>query len=359
MDVSVVRERGFYVASWTEAGKRKRKRLGKVSRRSGPGVMTLAEAQAEAARLAEALADPPEVDERDLSVGQWCARYWELRKVEVSPGYVQSRRIHTQRFVSLVGAGVPCAEVSARHADDYRVDLLRLGLSDHTVSTALRTCKAWWERARVRRIVKSNPFDGMSHRQPDLDHEVRTIDPEVLVSVCERAPDPALGRVALVCYYAGLRRGEAMRLRWDEIVWERSQLKILAHKTAKARRGFRYVRLEPELERLLLDWQDEAEDERVLPVDSNDLKGVGGWLNSGPLDLGDKPLQELRRIRERVWLDEGHNAEHVFTWMGHTAEVARRFYRGVTAGEYRGASPRVAELEARLAELESRLRDSV
>src|SRR5262245_39027585 len=107
--------------------------------------------------------------------------------------------------------------------------------------------KTMFKRAIEHDLLLFNPFDRLKVRAPKPDknwHYVSRADLDKLLAACKSTGWKAL--IAL-CRLAGLRRGEALSLRWSGVDWQNRRLTIFAEKTGLKRT----VPLDPKLYALL------------------------------------------------------------------------------------------------------------
>jgi integrase len=133
-----------------------------------------------------------------------------------------------------------------------------------------------------------------------------------------------------LCWYAGLRKDEALRLRWEDVDWAGNKLLVNHEGEVTTKRRSRTVRVEPKLMRLLLDAYEWRTTPRVVNCPSN--AKVCPALRESLYTLGyvDKgvTLQALRRCRDTIW-HQSYPAYVCAEWLGHSEEVARRHYLSI------------------------------
>ncbi len=165
--------------------------------------------------------------------------------------------------------------------------------------------------------------------------------------------------------YAGLRRGEALNLRWDQIDWERSRLTIIANDEWRPKdRDSRVVPIVPELHAMLLEAFDRADAgaEKVIPDGSVKVKNISRdftvLCKRASVQRYAKPFHSLRKTCLTAWARD--HAQHVVQeWAGHASAVTTgEYYLQVSEAEYEKAAGKtsseqvVARLVARLADFQ-------
>ncbi len=164
---------------------------------------------------------------------------------------------------------------------------------------------------------------------------------------------------------AGLRRGEALNLRWDNVDWERLQLTVISDETWTTKnKGVRTVPLVPELHDLLLEAFEGAREgqETVIPRGSVRIKNISRdftiLCRRAGVQRYAKPFHTLRKTCLTAWARD--HAQHVVQeWAGHASAVTTgEYYLQVSEAEYEKAAGKtsseqvVARLVARLADFQ-------
>ena len=145
--------------------------------------------------------------------------------------------------------------------------------------------------------------------------------------------------------YAGLRRGEAMNLRWSQIDWQRRRLTVIARDDWQPKdRDARVVPLVPELYDILLDAFDVAEpgEELVIRRGSVKVKNASRDFTALCRRAGvtryAKPFHTLRKTCLTDWAMR-FPAHVVAAWAGHASiEMTREYYLQVSEAEYERAA---------------------
>jgi integrase len=127
-----------------------------------------------------------------------------------------------------------------------------------------------------------------------------------------------------LCRLAGLRRGEALNLRWSDIDWQRHRLTVIAQKTGRRR----IVPIDPKLYQLLLDTFDQAEEkeERVCPISKHCLwRNFQAIRKRAGLQRWKDAFKVMRRNCETNWAQR-YPQYAVSAWIGHGIQVSARHY---------------------------------
>jgi len=173
-------------------------------------------------------------------------------------------------------------------------------------------------------LIPFNPFDRLRSRPPDPDKDWYYLSLENLEKLLEACPTTGWKTLVALCRLGGLRRGEAVRLTWAGVDWDRRRLTVLASKTGRRR----VLPIEPRLYELLLSAFEQAPDgqKQVCDVNTHCL-----WRNftvirkkAGLPDWEDA-FQVMRRNCETDWAQR-YPQYAVSTWIGHDITVSARHY---------------------------------
>ena len=131
---------------------------------------------------------------------------------------------HKQHEVALCHFGRLCQPKNLTVIDftmleKYQLTRIADDVSPATINKELRTLQSILERAVKRGYLKVNPFKGNRKAlwlcEPEKDVIVlKTGEFETLLNAC---PDEQWEGVCIIAYYAGLRCGEILALRWDDV----------------------------------------------------------------------------------------------------------------------------------------------
>lgn len=183
-------------------------------------------------------------------------------------------------------------------------------------------------------IVPFNPFDRekLAAKAKKKGHPDFT--PEQIESLLDACPTTGWRSLVALCLYAGIRVGEGFELEWSDVAWGQGKLTICRGAVASTKKRERECKLEPELEKILLEGF-EAGDANPVPVTRFNLnRNMKIIIKHAGLDLWVDPFHALRRWRDSTWkLTQPGFA--VDEWLGHSAEVSREHYLSVPDHLYR------------------------
>ena len=200
------------------------------------------------------------VDRPNISVADWLEHWLSsaklTKKVSTYDRYV---RIVQCQIVPLLG-DIELRELAPRHVDAMRRHLLESGLSPATVGTVLTVLSVACKYAYRLEILERNPVDRVERPKKRR----RMITPPDVPSMrrlltLAQIDYPLLYPFLHLLAFTGMRRGEAMALRWSNINLEKGYL-IVAEAVAKT-----------ESHGLVVDTPKTASSERVIDLDEGTL----------------------------------------------------------------------------------------
>lgn len=258
-----------------------------------------------------------------VTLKEWLDKFTELRLHEVSDA-TQTLHDSTHRhLLKCLGGSTPIEDITPAQADDFKAWLLNTkGVSLTTACSHVSKAKVAFERAVSRGMIPRNPFSGVSATPPtpveravDLTHaQVRAI-----LSAC---PNRSWRHLVGLCALAGLRRGEALRLRQEDVDRGSRKIHVIPEggfETSKARA--RVVYLEPELDALL----DHEPGPLVVLSLSNLHRDMAAIVKAAGVPAYPKPFHALRAWRATTWREKFEEYQ-VDAMLGHSLAVARRHY---------------------------------
>jgi integrase len=368
----------YWQACWRDsAGNRRRVSIGPKTQYSKRA------AQAECNRIAAEHAVQPQ--RRDLrqapSLQDWCTRYLEIRTdLTDSTKVLQGKTFEYLR--AFFPPMAPIDKISRTAAAEWRAWLAkqpaRLAkgetddpkkkprMSEATVCQHVRTAKVLFRFAVDQDLIAANPFSKLRGSPPHVDADFEIIDRKAFERVLEACPSPAWRTLLALCRLAGLRRGEALRLRWCDVDLAECTITVLPKaddagrrkETTKQKR--REVPIEPRLAKILQEAWELAEvggSPLVAPVGLNNLdRDAWTIIQKAKLPPYSKPFHTLRKNLETEWLDQ-HPVMTVCKWLGHAPTVAARHYQKPTAESMAKVTGKAGEdpRDARIRELEEQL----
>ena len=266
-----------------------------------------------------------------------------ISRTDLRPGSLYLQQL-TARYLQEFFTADPRIDVISRYdARNWRVALARgdgrnKPIAEATVCQHVRNAKTIFNRAVEDDLIPLNPFDRLkgSAPEPDKDwHYVSRDDRRRLWTACRNVGwQMMLG----LCRLAGLRRGEALAMKWSLIDWEKRRITIIAQKTGRRR----VIPIDSELMALLaLARDDQWRDDHVVSmhdVARNALidrlhkicekAGLAKWADA---------FQVLRRNCETDWAQK-YPQYAVSDWIGHDIRVSGKYYLQILEELYERAA---------------------
>lgn len=239
---------------------------------------------------------------------------------------------------------VPVGTITAADAKRVRAHLADQGLAEATVRKACSQLRTIMAHAVDARLIESNPFAAVptaATAQPSPEY-VSEADARLVLA---ELPDARWRLLFVLARWGGLRvPGEASRLRWSDVLWDRRRFRVESTKTAKTGKPERMVPLFSEVERALLDWREATDStgDSVFPgMDGATGGRVRNVLTRAVKRSGVEPwgnLWRTLRASRQTDLEREYPIHDVCAWLGNTSAVAARHYLRVTDEQFERAA---------------------
>lgn len=244
--------------------------------------------------------------------------------------------------------GKSIRRVSRKDAEEY-IRFLRnmksvkngAPLSEASVKTALKNIKAVFNYAIKSEIIKKNPFNGLSVKLSESEVQYYNIaQARTLIGAEYPAGGYRLAVMLGLC--AGLRRGEIVALRWDDIDMRNRVLhirhsmnRILGKDYVKPPKSGkqRAVPINDLLYEAILEAKRYSDSDVVVPVSPGRLSL---WFPEFAESLGlpRRTFHELRKTFGTLLLQSGADVKTVSVLLGHsTYQITLKYYAGVNADQ--------------------------
>ena len=203
----------------------------------------LGKTQAEAkAKLKQAIEEAKGLDTAKVgryTIGQWMDVWFEhYAKVKVCPSSHQTYRGYIDNHIKPNIGKIPLEKLTSLDLQKFykkllekgRVDRLESrhqakGLSPKTVRNLHQIIASAMKLAKEQRLILAAPTEGCA--LPRLEHrEMQTLPVEQLQSFLREAKDSGVFELYYLELATGLRRGELLGLKWEDIDLERGDLRV-------------------------------------------------------------------------------------------------------------------------------------
>ncbi len=350
-------------------GKRRRGRMWQIFWKGAGGVYGLSvgsvtEEEAESYRLEIELAI------RTGRWPEWAADLPAVRRYVQEPGRGEdllesyrasiSGELSTTWAVTSLGAlrelatvaGKDFSAVTARDAQGYLDHVLRTpgpwlrrrgARTRSTRNRMLAACSRFYRWAVRAGYVSANPFAGIPRLMEPEAGEIAYLTRAERDALLAAVESDRRGVAIWLACYAGLRRGEVYRCRWQDVSWSRGAITVPAGKTGRGRlvplaaalaerlRAGRRRRGVIVPRRADVAWEREA---RVLLADIVDRKPRAG-RHAVAREL--VRWNVFRHTFGSLLVQEGVSVDKVAAWLGNTAAICRRHYAQVVPRDRRDA----------------------
>ena len=260
------------------------------------------------------------------TVGQWMDVWYEnYAKIKVRPSSHQTYKGYIENHIKPNIGDIPLEKLTTLDLQrlyktllaNGRVDRLESkgqpkGLSPKTVRNIHQILSSALKLAQEQRIILTNPAEGCA--LPKVEHrEMKTLPVEQLQSFLREAKDSGVFELYYLELATGLRRGELLGLKWEDIDLEHGDLRVrrqiaridgrVVEAPLKTRNAYRTLPL--------------AEDTVSILEEQKKKVGSSPWVfpsaTGGPISP-DSVLHMLHRVLKRAGLPEVrfHDLRHTF-----------------------------------------------
>jgi integrase len=267
------------------------------------------------------------------------------KRTDVKPATKTVWRQGKRKMLKFFGQGTMLEDVTAGRAADFKSKLLADGFAAYTISKHLQFANKIFSAAVDHELIAKNPFAKVKIKRTMPDRKF-FVTPEATAKLLDAASNQDWRSIIALSRWAGLRSpSEVLSIKWADIDWDGSKMKVTSPKTAHhAGKEFRMVPLFPELRAELERAREAAAAGAVYVVDEKyrqSAMGPDGWKNC---NLRTTFLKVVQRAGLKAWPRLFHNlrssrqtelteqfpAHVVCQWLGNSEKVAARHYLQTT-----------------------------
>lgn len=285
----------------------------------------------------------PLVDSR-VKVSEWVSRYIKRRTDVKEPTKRKWRDV--ERKLNTFFRNDCLGGITVQQAKSFRAYLqTTVGLSENSIRRQIGITRQFFNDAIDAGIITKNPFKGQPVSLRSNDARFHFVTPEESQAVLNACPDAEWRLIFGLARFGGLRcPSELLRLKWEDVDFEREQFIVHASKTEHhSNGGVRTVPMFPELKPLFQESFDNAKSGDVYCITRYRDGGVNLRTNMNRiikragLEPWPKTFQNLRSTRETELFKLTGNIKAVCTWIGNSPDVALRHYAQITEADQREA----------------------
>jgi integrase len=364
LKVSLFPNGKYWQAKWRDSsGRPKAKGLGpraKVSRRAAEKACRL---------LADAMAREPALRDagKAPTLREWIDRFFVLRG-DLEESTVRAYRRVGDLLIEHFGADRRLDLIGKSDAANFRVwleghkhPITGQSLAENTRLGHLGRAKKIMAAAVADDKLTVNPFRGEKTTLVDVEREIRYITEDEAARILAACPDESWRLLFALCRLGGLRRGEALRLRWEHVDWNTRMLTVWPKKRKKTKKQrFREVPMRAALYDMMLQAFGAAPAGQTLvcPMPLNNLdRDAKVILRRAGIPPYAKAFHTLRANCDSEW-QQKVSVMTASKIVGHAPEVAQKFYVRVLPEEVSaitgvGKRDEIKELRAEVARLKA------
>jgi len=325
----------YWLATWKNStGGRQSKSLGPKAKISKAAARRMMMDLAREVVTSSTLRDGVKVP----TLGAWKTKYFTLR-TDLKENTVYLHRRAVTLLEDFVGADTRLDRITRGTAADFRAHLDNLKdetgkgrrLEPITVVGIVRQVKTFLQHAVDQDLLDFNPFDRQKTGNPEVSQEWAEISVADLDKILDACPNSSWRSLFALARLAGLRRGEALRLRWGDIDHSTGLLSIMPEgRQEGTKQRARMVPMQPALATLMLAaWADQEHDGTDGPAHRpgmNNIDRDARVIITRALGATyAKPFHTLRKCLESEWMS-AHPIMDVCQWLGHAPAIAQKHY---------------------------------
>lgn len=158
----------------------------------------------------------------EITVSEWIEQYKSLYRTRVNPAYLHIDDVPYNRLSKAIG-GMYLSDVRESHLQRALNEVA--GKSKSTINTYRQTMKRVFERAKKNQLIDHNPAEDLLAPE-GTEGTHRALERWESECILQNWYQHRAGMWAMLMLLAGLRRGEMMGLRWENINMDTRQLTV-------------------------------------------------------------------------------------------------------------------------------------
>lgn len=261
---------------------------------------------------------------------------------------------HTRRcLLDYFGENKPLRDIEPADADKWRLwlrtanarDNDRDTISEATIARRVGVARQFFKRAAKWKLILENPFADVKAGSQTNKARMFFVTRDTAQKVIDACPDAQWKLLFALSRYGGLRcPSEHLALRWGDVDWEHSRIRIRSSKTEHHEGGdCRIIPMFPELRPYLQQAFDEAEPgteyviTRYRDANANLRTQLERIISKAKVKPWPKLFHNLRSTRQTE-LAEKYPIHVVCQWIGNSRAIAQEHYLQVTDAHFAEAA---------------------
>lgn len=283
-----------------------------------------------------------------VTLADWIETYIE-RRTDVKPATLTTFGNLKRNLMSCFDGKRPLASFTPGDGDIFKSHLAgKEGLSENTVRRRIGLARQLFNAAIRSRLTAENPFAHLPTSVRGNRAKFHFITMDDYKALIKAAPNVDWRCIIALARIGGVRiPSEALTLKWEDIDWAASRIRITSPKTEHHGQGARIIPLFPELLDVLTEAFGKATDHEVYVITR---------YRSGKQNLRTQFSKIIRRAGLTQWpklfvnmrasrateLAQLHPQHVCSAWLGHSATVASEHYLRVRDEDFAKATARSA-----------------
>lgn len=196
------------------------------------------------------------VKNTNITFGEWIDEWLSLYLPNIEETTRVGYKTKIRCYIKPVIGDIRIKSLRAEHIQRLVNNMINEGLSPKSVRDTYNNINAAMKKAIVLRMAAYNPCEGVV--LPKLKkYKAKVYDVDMIHTLLETAKDTDMYLPVLLCVSVGLRRGELIALRWDDIDFDKSMLSVRSNmvngekgyviKSPKSEAGLRDIQIGGEL----------------------------------------------------------------------------------------------------------------
>ncbi len=196
------------------------------------------------------------VKKSSKNVSEWLNEWLDLYLPNIAETTRVGYKTKIKCYIEPAIGDIQISSLRAEHVQKMVNNMLDKGLSPKNIRDTFNNINAAMKKAVVLRYIPYNPCEGVV--LPKLKkYKAKVYDQKQIHTLLEAAKDTDMYLPVLLCVTVGLRRGELLALRWENIDFENKLLKVRSNmvrgekgfiiKSPKSEAGVRDIRIGDEV----------------------------------------------------------------------------------------------------------------